>query len=286
MDGVNMSNTNAASKRGISGFDLKLIAIISMFIDHFAAVVIWGFINASYKVGGSYEIQASSGIMEHILLWVSNNRESMWAGYDVMRLVGRIAFPIYCFLIVEGFAHTKNVKKYALRLGIFALISEIPFDLAFNESWLATYSNNVFFTLVIGLLVIWGISYVEKFHVVWKEKNLDPFLGAVFTLGAAVMLIAAGVYIAEFMLFTDYGAAGVITIVVMYLLRRAPLLGFSLAVLALTAMTNSNEIVALLGLVPLFRYTGARGKKVKYFFYVFYPAHLLFFWLITVVLGL
>lgn len=283
MVGVNTSNTNAASKRGISGFDLKLIAVMSMFIDHFAAVVLWSIINASYGIGGIMQVQ--DGLMDRVLLWVANNREFVWTIYEVFRLIGRIAFPIYCFLIVEGFAHTKNVGKYALRLGIFALVSEIPFDLAFNDTWWDLSYNNVFFTLVIGLLVIWGISYVLKFYKAWMEKKLDKFLGSLFAIGAGVILVAGGSYIAEYMLCTDYGAAGVVTIVVMYLLRQVPWFGFAMGVMTLTIMCSSTEIVALLGLVPLFRYTGERGTNIKYFFYAFYPVHLLLLWFLTVILG-
>lgn len=264
MDGVNTSNTNAASKRGISGFDLKLIAVISMFIDHFGAVVVYGVIK-SLK---------------------GDCPDFIWTVYEILRLIGRVAFPLYCFLIVEGFTHTRNVGKYAIRLGIFALISEIPFDLAFRDSWWDMSYNNVFFTLAIGLLVIWGISYVEKFYAVWKEKNLDKFLGVLFTIGAGVIFVAAGAYIAEFMLCTDYGAAGVVTIVVIYLLRKVPWPGFAMAVLALTVMTNSTELVALFGLIPLYYYNGERGRNIKYFFYAFYPVHLLLLWLVKVIMGL
>ncbi len=267
----------------ITGFHLKLIATISMFIDHFAAVVVWGSINASYGVSGSIGID--SGLLEKFLTWIAYNRDFVWTVYETLRLIGRIAFPIYCFLIVEGFLHTKNVAKYALRLGIFAVISEIPFDLAFSGIWWESAYNNVFLTLVIGLLVIWGLSYVLKFHSYWMEQKWDGFIGKVLTIGAGTILIFAGGYTAEYFLNTDYGAAGVVTIVIMYILRKMPWLGFFLAVLALTAMTNSTEIIALVGLVPMCYYNGERGKNIKYFFYAFYPVHLLLLWLVTVAIG-
>ena len=105
-----------------SGYDLKFIAVITMLIDHLGASLLWRYIDF---------IHAYS---DDILMSL----------YTLMRYVGRMAFPIYCFLLVEGFLHTKSVFKYALRLGAFALISEVPFDLALNQSLWAPYSNNVF----------------------------------------------------------------------------------------------------------------------------------------------
>ena len=93
----------------MSTFALKLIAIITMAIDHVTAV------------------------------FIPNNTEV----YLVGRLIGRLAFPIFAFLLVEGFFHTSNIKKYLTRLGIFALISELPFDLAFYNSKFARYGGNV-----------------------------------------------------------------------------------------------------------------------------------------------
>ena len=282
MDGVNISNTNAASTRGISGFHLKVIAVISMFIDHLGATVVYGLMTASYGMTSGTQV---SGGMEQVLIWIRNHWDTMWSVYDSMRLIGRIAFPIYCFLIVEGFLHTRNVGKYALRLGIFALISEIPFDLAFNEGWWDMSSNNVFFTLLIGLLVVWGISYIQKAYVQCVEKNWNMYLMRALEILAVLLIVCIGGYIANRVLCTDYGAAGVVTIVIMYLYRKKPWMAFLLAVMVLTLMTNSSELVAIVGAVLVCYYNGTRGKNIKYFFYAFYPVHLLLLWLITVLLG-
>lgn len=90
-------SVNISRYQRLDGTVLKLIACLSMFIDHLGAVCF-------------------SGMM----------------GF---RIIGRLAFPIYCFLLVEGAVHTRNMKKYILRMGIFALISEVPFDLAFITGW-------------------------------------------------------------------------------------------------------------------------------------------------------
>ncbi len=108
----------------LSGSDLKIIAVIAMFLDHLAATVL-----VRCLVTGVFWDQAA---------W--------YEVYQVMRNIGRVAFPIYCFLLVEGFIHTSDRRKYALRLFLFALISEIPFDLAFNAQVLEFGYQNVFFT--------------------------------------------------------------------------------------------------------------------------------------------
>ena len=93
-------------KRGISGSTLKIIAIITMLIDHIGAVVI-----------APVMIQRSGNLYME---------DDLYGIYSLLRTIGRIAFPIFCFLLVEGFVHTRNVKRYAIRLGLFAIISEIP----------------------------------------------------------------------------------------------------------------------------------------------------------------
>ena len=118
--------------KGISSSTLKWIAIISMLIDHFAVAV--------YSQLENYQM----GV------------------YTLMRGIGRIAFPIYCFLLVEGFCHTHDIMKYIKRCFIFALISEIPFDLAVHGNVFDLSSQNVFFTMTLGLCTLYAISYFEK----------------------------------------------------------------------------------------------------------------------------
>ena len=110
-------------QQGISGYWLKVIAVVSMLIDHTSAVI----------------LEQIPGLENPAFL---------------MRIIGRLAFPIYCFLLVEGFMHTRDREKYALRLGCFAAVSEIPFDLAFNGKVLEVGYQNVFFTLLLGLLTM------------------------------------------------------------------------------------------------------------------------------------
>ncbi len=266
-----------------TGYHLKIIALITMFIDHIAAVVIWRVYVASFSITGS--MQMSDYVGDKIIAWVADNQELVYGIYEVMRYIGRMAFPIYCFLLVEGFLYTRSVKKYALRLFLFALISEIPFDLAIAGQWWSLEYGNVFFTLLSGLLLIWALSYVEKFYEFWMEKNWDSFLGKLMVAiaGGFVAIVLGG--FAEIVLKADYGMAGVFAIAVMYLFRQMRELGFILAILLLSVMSSNTEILALLMLYPLMKYDGTRGKNIKYVFYAFYPVHLLILGLICLGLG-
>lgn len=269
--------------KNYTGYHLKLIALITMLIDHIAAVVIWRLYVASFGITASMQI--SDGIGDKIVVWVANNQDMVYSVYEMMRYIGRMAFPIYCFLLVEGFLHTRSVKKYAMRLFLFALVSEIPFDLALTGTWWNTQYSNVFFTLIIGLLMIWALSCVEKFYEFWKEKNWDKFLGNLILVvtGGFVAIVLGG--FADIVLKTDYGMAGVFAIGVIYMLRNFKEAGFAMSILLLSVMSSSSEILALLMLIPLMRYNGARGKNTKYLFYAFYPVHLFVLALICIGLG-
>jgi len=271
-------------KNGFTGYHLKMIALITMLIDHIAAVVIWRVYVASFRISAS--MQMSDFIGDKIIVWVAEHQEFIYSIYENMRLIGRMAFPIYCFLLVEGFLHTRNVKKYGLRLLIFAFISEIPFDLALTgQIWDTSYSN-VFFTLVIALVAIWLLSYVEKFYEFWQEKQWDSFLGILIVTMAGVLVIAVCGGFAEIVLKTDYGLAGIVAVVVMYLFRKPKEIGFAAGVFALTIFSSSTEILALAMLGPLMRYDGTRGKsRNKYVFYAFYPVHLLILALVCIIIG-
>ncbi len=133
-----MKESMSARTRGITGNTLKIIAIVTMLIDHIGVAI---FENGMLKY------------QDNSLAWVS-------IANLVLRTIGRIAFPIFCFLLVEGFFHTRDIKKYGTRLFLFALISEIPFDLAVFDTWFYPGYQNVYFTLFIGLWVIYWYDKV------------------------------------------------------------------------------------------------------------------------------
>lgn len=252
-----MSELSQANK-GISGYTLKMIAVITMLIDHTAASILERMV-FQIDPNGYYTVQAGG----------------LYSIYMVMRIIGRMAFPIYCYMIVEGLTYTRNVKKYAARLLIFAAISELPFDMALFNSFFDIGHNNVFLTLFLGLVTIAIVDYLIK------NLNCNPVLNKFAQLGVVLL----GMLLAE-LLHTDYGAAGIAAIVVIYMLRNRKMLAFGMGVVVLGIMAGTMELAALFMLIPMYFYNGTRGKQAKYFFYAFYPAHLLILAGICALLGL
>ncbi len=230
-------------QKGLSTSFIKTIALVIMFIDHFAAGVV-------VRIPNLYE---------HLAI------------YQWMRHIGRISFPIYCFFIVEGFYKTRDRKKYARRLAACALISEIPFDLAIYGKVFYLWHQNVFMTLLVGLFAIWALESIREI------KELSKGVKIVTSL-----CVAVGFALVAEVIFTDYASIGVLCIIVMYVVRKltehkikfwAPMvLTSGIAVLCLLSL---NEAWALLGLPLMFFYKGKKGWNAKWFFYLFYPVHLL-----------
>lgn len=214
---------NQKSNGFINGFTLKMIAIITMLIDHI------GFI--------------------------------FFPQISIFRLIGRISFPIFCFLIVEGFYHTRNELSYFMRLFVFALISEIPFDLAFHNTIFYWQYQNVFFTLALGLLSIFCL----------EEMNLKKyyFIFLIATWGAALFC------------HCDYGLGGVLLISLFYLTKNTPWLRFILTALILYLFFGIYELFGLIALIPIAFYNGKRGPSAQMIFYYIYPLHLFILWMIT-----
>lgn len=254
-------------KKGIPGSTLKIIAITAMFIDHIGAVIFERILvaNGLYRTNMN-DAQSFMNFME--------KNGTVFILDTVFRLIGRLGFPIFCFLLIEGFLHTRNVWKYAFRLFLFSVISEVPFDLAFRSSVFSMTYQNVFFTLLFGLLAITFIQMAEK--KLSSNKVLQYLLAVPI---AIVFMLIAG------FLRCDYGSMGVLTIVVMYLFRKNRIWEMASGCIVLTCMSLS-EITAFFTLIPVYKYNGERGLNLKYVFYAFYPVHLLILYLITYLLGI
>ena len=228
-----------------SGSTLKMIALVIMFIDHIGAVIV-------------QRTMAMEGF-----------NHDFWSSlYWPIRYVGRLAFPIFCFLLVEGFVHTSNVKKYLKGMLLFALISEIPFNLGIAGTLFSLEYQNVFWELALGIMAMLSLEMIEK-------KKSNYWIQVVLRI--AVIIVFAG--IAEVLNF-DYGMYGIISIVALYAFREKRLMQ-----LLIGAVSFYWEPVAPLAFLLIALYNGKRGRNIKYAFYIFYPTHLLVLYAIARIIG-
>ena len=236
--------TALSPRRTFSGTALKTIACITMLVDHIGASCIEAGILTPGLDAGTLSQDALSAYPLYRLDMV-------------LRFTGRLAFPIFCFLLVEGFVHTRDVKKYVRRLFLFALISEVPFDLAFFRTSFALDHQNVYWTLALGVLAMAGLKHFEKPDGSASWKGL---------------LCVAGCTLAALVACTDYDGIGVLIICALYLTRgdrkRQCIVG---------AVLFAWELTAPLAFVLVWFYNGQRGACSplhKKAFYWFYPVHL------------
>lgn len=228
-----------------------------------------------------------SSFILHILAMLFMLADHIWArlfSQDWLTCIGRLAFPIFAFMIAEGFFRTKNLKKYILRLLIFAVISEIPFNLIYGGSWIYPFHQNVLWTFLIAILAM-----------VLMEK-----IRAKFNIIIAIVLCAVVTVVSFFLgyvLMTDYYGAGVATVLVFYFFRKRNWKHF-LCQLILLLYINIEFIggystpfelfgreflfvrqsLAVLALPFIWLYNGKQGyhkKWFQYFCYVFYPLHII-----------
>lgn len=230
----------------MSTFTLKIIACITMFMDHIGYVI--------------------------------------FDGTSYFNYIGRIAFPIFAFQIAQGYIHTKDIKKYFVRLLTFAIISELPFIL-FYQSISAGFAFNTIFTLLFGLI---SIIFYSK-----TNKSLGIFI--TFLLGI----------FAEFFKF-DYGFYGVSIVLLFYIFQNRKILmlsSFTLATIikylyhTLIYIDYGSEIIlrafiyyfplclfTVLSSVFIYFYNGQKGRDLKHFLYWFYPLHLIFIYVLSFIL--
>jgi len=235
------------SLQKLNGLHLKLLAVATMLVDHMGETLF---------------------------------PEALW-----MRCIGRLAFPIFAFLVAEGAKHTRNMKKYLLRMAAFAVVAEIPFDLAAGGTVLYSAHQNVLWTFSIALPVIW---FAQR-QVTTQRYNAALCIGAF--LGFAVGQLTA----------VDYHGSGVLMVLLFYVFhdlprgRTAEIIGM-IAIncvllgslkLSSAGLTFSPQCLACFALVPIFLYNGQRGysnRALQLGFYAFYPAHLLILGLLALYL--
>ncbi len=230
----------------------------------------------------------------HVLAMIFMLCDHLWAtvvpGNEWLTCVGRLAFPIFAFMTVEGFSHTSSLKRYVLRLLLFAAISEIPFNLMYGGSVIYPFQQNVLWTFLLGIGMMQLNEAARRRGKVWLN---------VLTASGTVLLG----YLAGLLTFVDYGGAGVLTVLAFYFFRGRrwwQLLGQLAALYYINfellsglyydvelfgyAFELHRQNFALFALIPIWLYRGRQGyhsKWFQYFCYAFYPAHILILHLIS-----
>ena len=198
----------------MTGFQLKLLAMLAMTADHIGAV--------------------------------------FFPEIPLLRWIGRLAMPVLCFFIGEGLRHTRSPRRYLLRLTGFALLSELPFDLAFYGG-IEWGHQNAYFTLALGLLALWAI----------QSRGMEGWLLALTAALAAELLGC------------DYGMYGVLLILLLDRFHRARSEQLAAAALLNLAFFGlQTQTLSLIALTLLWLYNGKRGRDDRRLFYLYYPAHL------------
>ena len=259
---------------------LNNIAYLSMLLDHFIVVIFMEIIRQRSLAG--YD----TGVMSQV--------------YSIGRLIGRGSFVLFAYLAVEGFLHTRSRLKYLLRLMLFALVSEVPFDLAFSGQIIDRSSQNIFFTLFLSVLVLTGWEWAGKCvrglyrKRVSQDVSWHICVGVFRVVQLSVVLLGCG---AAYYLKSDYKYMGVLLIFTYYLLRNKPfyvqIVPAAFVMLLGTWSINmqryaggyttaylfrfsTRELYGLSAFIPIALYNGAKGKQLpKAVCYGFYPMHLL-----------
>ena len=236
----------------MSIFVLKIIAVITMLIDHLSFVI----------YGSTFS----------------------W-----MRYIGRISFPIYAFLIAEGYNHTKNVKQYLIRLLIFALISQYPFDL-FNSPRIDYIYLNIGFTLLLGLLSIIIYEKINAFINKLCIDKIDKYILKIIPISIVIIIS-----IISYLINSDYSFFGVILIFIFHLFKNNKLLlNIFVVIWIITSYCpiyfNSKLLIKFIFyLIPFILinfYNGEKGKSFKTLFYLIYPVHLLILGILEIILNI
>lgn len=259
----------------LTGNSLKVIAVLTMVIDHLCKIVLQWLLSNYW--GGMVD----NGQMS----WEQFQQIDNFIRFD-LQSVGTIAFPLFCFLLAEGFRYTRDKKRYIGLMFIFALISEIPFDIGFFSEYSQMEGTfpfylkyqNVFFTLFLGLLTLVCLERLSCKSEIRTEKIKSVIL--------QVICVAVLALVAE-LIRCDYGIQGILYIAAFYVCRNHRIYQVLLFLLAYMGATgNQPPLCTLLACLIILLYNGKRGKlKLKYFFYAFYPAHILVLYLIQIGLG-
>lgn len=208
----------------LTSYDLKAIAMVTMLIDHIGAL--------------------------------------FFPKLILLRIIGRVAFVLFSFLLVEGFFHTKSLRNYLGAVVLAGILSEIPYDLAFSGEWFNFQSQNVLFTLGMGIIAMMVLSSTIasdlKVLFVYLIVVINSYLGFDYSYMGILQIVCFYIYKSSF-----FKKATIVSVLNLFY-------GFRITV----------QSIAFIGLVPIYFYNGKRGKKSGWVFYTFYGLHLMILGLI------
>jgi len=235
---------SCANNYGLNGNVLKIIAALSMLADHIGVVLL--------------------------------------PDVAIFRVIGRVAFPIYAFMIAEGCAHTKNKLRYFLHVFLLGVVCQVVYYIHDGSTYMG-----ILITFFISILVVYAMQWMKDILFTTKGNGIKKCLAIV-----AFLLVIVGVYFLNEIVLIDYGFWGCMAPVLASVFRKPAastnnlwdkldqsvlhVLMLGIGLFMLTFILDGVQIYAFLAIPILLLYSGKRGKiKMKYFFYVFYPAHLI-----------
>lgn len=228
----------------LNGAHLKYIAFISMFIDHVNKAIVLPYLE------------------------VGSTLSKISTVFDVL---GRIAFPLFSFFIVEGFFRTHSRKRYLLNLLFFAIISEVPYDMFSSKVFLEFRLNNVLFSLALSLIFIW---ILDEFRNKFEDKIGKKWL--LFSIPLLILMYFVSIFVSG-----DYDFHAILTAFFFYIFYNRPIASAAFAYISII-----KEVWSILGFGLTIMYNGKKGKQNKIFNYLFYPVHLLLLGLLRMYLDI
>ncbi|WP_019138865.1 TraX family protein [Peptoniphilus timonensis] len=228
----------------LNGAQLKYIAFISMLIDHVNKAIILPYLE------------------------VGSTLSKISSFFDIL---GRIAFPLFSFFIVEGFFRTHSRKKYLLNLLFFAVISEVPYDMFSSKVFLEFRLNNVLFSLALSLITIW---ILDEFRNKYEEKLGNFWI--LFSIPLLIIMFFVSTFVSG-----DYDFHAIMTTFFFYIFYDKPITSVFFAYVGII-----NEYWSILGFGLTIMYNGEKGKQNKIFNYLFYPVHLFILGLLRMYLNI
>ena len=213
-------------------------------------------------------IGMSSILCDHCAIVFAGYGLPVWA-YWTMRCVGRLAFPIFTYFIVQGFIYTHSVGKYGLRILLAAVLSEIPYNMAiFGKVWYFGH-NNVLFTFAMALFVLWLAQKIYK-----KNTHYVPFVVIPVLWAMAV----------SYVLGLDYSWRCILLAVIFYYLRSYRSIMYTAGGIVMIISGSVAGLATPLALIPIHLHDGEKGRIPRFITYAFYPAHLLLLSIIRIIM--